>query len=234
MSPGAVVLDVEGTVGAIAHVHDVLFPYARERLPRWFAAHRGTARAAHVLSGIEQYLGTGEIDEAGAVAQLTRWIDEDVKAPPLKTVQGWIWAAGYADGSLTSHVYAEVPRVLRRWRAAGVALYIYSSGPVTAQESWFAHTPSGDLTPLLRGYFDLVTAGSKKSPDSYRRISEAIGTPPDGTLFLSDSAEELAAAEAAGWHTAGVRRPDDPRPHPIPGRTTVRSLDERELDQLMR
>ena len=33
-----VLLDIEGTTTPIAFVHDVLFPYARTRLPAWFAS----------------------------------------------------------------------------------------------------------------------------------------------------------------------------------------------------
>ncbi|MFD5778912.1 acireductone synthase [Streptomyces sp. NPDC126933] len=234
MNPQAVVLDIEGTVGSARHVHDVLFPYARERLPQWFAEHRGTERAERLLAEVRQDLGTEELDEACAVAVLTAWTDEDVKAPPLKRIQGWIWAAGYADGSLKGHVYVEVPHVLRRWAESGASLYIYSSGSVAAQVNWFAHTAYGDLTSLLRGYFDLTTAGSKKSAASYRRISETIRVPADATLFVSDSAAELDAATEAGWRTVGVRRQDDPRTCPMTRHLTVRSLDEQELAQLMK
>ena len=39
-----VLLDVEGTTSAIAFVHEVLFPYARERLPGFVEAHRTVRR----------------------------------------------------------------------------------------------------------------------------------------------------------------------------------------------
>ncbi|MFF2185118.1 acireductone synthase [Streptomyces niveus] len=234
MNPQAVVLDIEGTVGSARHVQDVLFPYARERLPQWFAEHRGTERAERLLAEVRHDLRAGDLNEAGVVAALLAWTDEDIKAPALKEIQGWIWAAGYAEGSLTGHVYAEVPHVLRRWAESGASLYTYSSGSVAAQVNWFAHTTYGDLTPLLRGYFDLTTAGSKMYAASYRRISEVIQVPADATLFLSDSAEELDAATEAGWRTVGVRRQDDPRRCPMPRHLTVRSLDEQELAQLMK
>jgi enolase-phosphatase E1 len=225
----AVVLDIEGTVGSATHVHEVLFPYARERLPRWFAEHRGTQEAASLIAEVQQHLESDALDEAGAVAALIAWTDQDVKAPPLKAIQGRIWAAGYADGSLMGHVYDEVPDVLRRWKAEGASLYIYSSGSVAAQVDWFAHTVHGDLTPLFSGYFDLANAGSKKAAESYRLISSDIRTQPGATLFLSDSEEELDAATEAGWHAMGVRRHDDPRPFPMMGHLTVRSLDLQEL-----
>ncbi|MDI3419846.1 acireductone synthase [Streptomyces luteolus] len=234
MNGTAVVLDIEGTVGSAAHVHDVLFPYARQRLPRWFADHRGTERAVALIEEIRVFLGAGSLNEAVAVATLTEWTDRDVKAPALKKIQGWIWEAGYADGSLTGHVYAEIPQVLRRWHASGAVLHVYSSGSVASQVNWFAHTAYGDLTPLLHGYFDLDNAGSKQSAASYRRIGAAIGTPADATLFLSDSGAELDAAADAGWLTVAVRRADDPRPRPVPGHPTIGSLDEQDLDQLMK
>ncbi|MFN8946444.1 MAG: acireductone synthase, partial [Alphaproteobacteria bacterium] len=35
----AVVFDIEGTIGAIAFVRSVLFPFARERLASFLASH---------------------------------------------------------------------------------------------------------------------------------------------------------------------------------------------------
>ena len=39
---------------------------------------------------------------------------------------------------------------LRAWHAAGIDLYVYSSGSVYAQKLLFGHTEYGDLTPLLQ------------------------------------------------------------------------------------
>jgi enolase-phosphatase E1 len=221
----AVVLDIEGTTGSMDHVHDVLFPYARQRLAGWFATRRDDPRHAELLAAVRAAVGDPDLDEAGAVAALTAWADADVKAAPLKTLQGLIWAEGYADGTLTGHVYPEVPGELRRWRAAGIGVHIYSSGSRTAQRDWFRHSDQGDLSGLLLGYFDLDSAGPKRDPDSYRAITGAVGEPAGQTLFLSDVAEELDAAATAGWRTAGVRRPGDPRGAQVPGHPTVPALD---------
>ncbi|MFX7849942.1 acireductone synthase, partial [Acinetobacter baumannii] len=56
------------------------------------------------------------------VATLLAWIDEDRKETPLKTLQGMIWAQGYADDELRGHVYPDTPEALRRWTAAGLAV----------------------------------------------------------------------------------------------------------------
>lgn len=205
----AVVLDIEGTTGSASHVHDVLFPYARERFADWFARHRGTEQQAALVRQIQDARGEPDLDEAGAVEALLAWTDADVKAAPLKAVQSLIWAEGYADGTLTGHVYDDVPAALERWAKAGIARYIYSSGARDAQRNWFAHTAHGDLTGLLDGYFDLENAGAKRDPASYETLTRAIGVPPGSTLFLSDSVAELDAATAAGWRVVHIQRPED-------------------------
>ncbi|MFE7587719.1 acireductone synthase [Streptomyces gardneri] len=218
----AVVLDIEGTTGSLDHVQDVLFPYARARFASWLAAHRGTAQWRRILDAVADEAGSVQ-DEAGALALLERWADADVKTPPLKTLQGLIWASGYADGQLHGHVYADVPPALEHWKARGVGRFVYSSGSVAAQRDWFGHTEYGDLRPLLDGYFDLTTAGPKTSPESYDTIAGHLGHAPGALLFVSDLGAELDAAATAGWRTAAVRRSDDDRA-PVPGHPAVDSL----------
>ncbi|MEU3479504.1 acireductone synthase [Streptomyces sp. NPDC033754] len=220
----AVVLDIEGTTGSLDHVQDVLFPYARARLAPWLAAHRGTAQWQGILDEVAAQAGAAH-DEAGALALLERWSDTDAKVAPLKTLQGLIWAGGYAAGELHGHVYADVPPALEHWKARGVGRFVYSSGSVAAQRDWFGHTAYGDLCPLLDGYFDLTTAGPKTSPESYDTIARELGHTPDGLLFVSDLAPELDAAAAAGWRTAAVRRADDARAA-VPGHPAVAGLTE--------
>ncbi|KAB1935309.1 acireductone synthase [Micromonospora sp. ALFpr18c] len=209
----------------MSYVHEVLFPYARARIGEWFTASRGTDSWHAVVAGVRTHLGSPDLDEAGVRSALTGWSDRDVKAPPLKMLQGLLWSSGYADGTLHGHVYDEVPGVLAQWSRAGIAQFIYSSGSVAAQRDWFAHTRHGDLTRRLSGFFDLETAGGKRSAASYAAISAAIGVPAAQTLFLSDVAEELDAAAAAGWLTTGVRRDGDHRGRVVPGHHTVSQLD---------
>ncbi|GDY29070.1 acireductone synthase [Gandjariella thermophila] len=205
----AAVIDIEGTVAATDHVHRVLFPYSRERIGDWLAEHRDTAVVAEVLAQTRDLAGRPDAGETEVAEILRRWIDEDVKAAPLKTAQGEIWRAGYASGELVSHLYPDVPGALRSWVDGGLAVYVYSSGSVEAQRGWFAHTPYGDLTGLLSGHFDLTNAGGKREASSYRRIAEAVGLPGERLVFLSDIPAELDAAAEAGWHTIGVRRPEE-------------------------
>ncbi len=220
----AVVVDIEGTVGSLSHVHDVLRPYAHRRLADWVERNWDRDQNAAVFEQIRRLIGSPELDQHGATNALLAWSDDDVKAPPLKTVQALLWAEGFADGSLSGHVYSEVPESLSVWRDAGIARYVYSSGARLAQRAWFAHTNLGDLSPLLDGYFDLTDAGGKRLAESYRRIAAAIGIPAGAVLFLSDVDAELEAAVEAGWQVVGVRRPGDPRGAAVGPHPTVDSL----------
>lgn len=197
MKPTAILTDIEGTTSSIAFVAETLFPYARERLPAFVAAH--PAEAAPILAEV------ATAEPGDPVATLTRWIDEDRKATPLKALQGMIWADGYREGAFTGHIYADAVAGLRRWHAAGTKLYVFSSGSVAAQKLLFGHSDAGDLTPLFSGYFD-TTTGPKREAASYRAIAEAMGLAPGDVLFLSDTPAEITAARAAGMQALHIDR----------------------------
>ncbi len=202
----AVVTDVEGTTSSIAFVKDVLFPYARRRLPTFVHEHAGRADVTAHLDGVRALAGDLSLDVPGVVARLLSWMDEDRKAPPLKALQGLIWQEGYASGAFRGHVYPDVPPALRRWHDAGAAVHVYSSGSVAAQRLLFRHSVAGDLTPLLSGYFD-TAVGAKTTSDAYRTIAERLGGPASpGIVFLSDAPAELDAARRAGMTTVQLCR----------------------------
>jgi enolase-phosphatase E1 len=200
-----ILTDIEGTTSSISFVKDVLFPYARERLPAFIATHADDAEVQHWLHEAAKEAGLVAATQQEIIDLLVASIDGDRKSTALKALQGMIWKSGYEDGEYRAHIYPEVPAQLRAWRAAGKQIYVYSSGSVPAQELLFGHTEAGDLTPLFAGYFDTET-GPKRDAASYRRIAEAIGVPAGDILFLSDVAEELDAARAAGMRTTLLAR----------------------------
>jgi enolase-phosphatase E1 len=213
----AIVTDIEGTTSSISFVRDVLFPYARRRLPAFIETHGSQPEVQHWLHETAREAGLVEASRQDIIELLLQWIDEDRKSTALKALQGMIWKDGYAAGDYRAHVYPEVAGRLRDWRADGLRLYVYSSGSVPAQQLFFRYSEAGDLSPLFAGYFDTET-GPKREAESYRRIAEAIGEQPVHILFLSDIVEELDAAKAAGLHTGWLVRepqmlPDSPR-HP--------------------
>ena len=152
-----------------------------------------------------------ELTSDAAAVVLEKWIAEDKKATPLKSLQGMIWRKGYEAGELKGHVYTDAPDYLRRWHDRGIKLYVYSSGSVEAQKLIFGHTDHGDLTPLFSGYFD-TRVGGKKEAQSYKTILRDTGMQGVAMLFLSDVGEELDAARAAGMKTCQLLRDDKARP----------------------
>lgn len=212
----AIVTDIEGTTSSLSFVKEVLFPYARQRIGAFVRAQAAQPAVRTQLDAVSAAIGRTLTDDA-AVAQLVRWIDEDRKITPLKTLQGMIWEAGYRNGDFQGHVYDDAVRRLRKWKDQGLALYVFSSGSVHAQKLLFGYSTCGDLTPLFSGYFD-TTIGAKRETGAYRHIVQSIGMPAGEILFLSDIREELDAAQTAGLRTCWLVRdgalPTN-SPHPV-------------------
>ncbi|MDQ2972679.1 MAG: acireductone synthase [Rhodanobacteraceae bacterium] len=204
----AIVTDIEGTTSSIAFVKDVLFPFARERLPAFIETHADDSQVQHWLHEAAKEAGYIEASRTEVIDLLQRWIDEDRKTTPLKALQGMIWKEGYESGAYRAHIYPEVAVKLREWKSRGLKLYVYSSGSVAAQKLFFGFSEVGNLMPLFDGYFD-TEIGGKRERGSYLRIAEAIGESPQHILFLSDIESELDAARGAGLQTIKVCRPPD-------------------------
>jgi enolase-phosphatase E1 len=190
--PAAILTDIEGTVSPIAFVRDVLFPYARARLPAFCES------------------GAPALDEVPEpkLETLLGWMDRDAKITALKAIQGLLWEEGYRSGAITAALYPDVAPALRRWSKAGLRLFVYSSGSVAAQKLLFGHTPAGDLTPLFQGFFD-TRVGPKREAGSYKLIAQGANISPAELLFLSDVEAELDAAAAAGLRCCQLVRVQD-------------------------
>ena len=201
----AILLDIEGTVSDKRFVTEHLFPFARERITAFIAERRGEPEMGLVIGLMRQKLGRRDANLDDIGAELERWIDEDRKEEPLKTLQGFIWAEGYESGALISHIYEDVPPAIERWERAGKRIAIFSSGSIGAQKLLFAHTAKGDLTPYLSGHFDLST-GPKMEAASYMKIAKSLDLLPGEIHFYSDAPREVEAAVAAGMAATLVER----------------------------
>jgi len=218
----AVVTDIEGTTSSLSFVKDVLFPYARAKLPDFVRQNLNDPQISQLITDTCREAGIEQNIES-AIDQLIEWIDLDKKITPLKAIQGLIWQAGYQLGDFKGHLYQDAIDNLKAWHENGILLYVYSSGSVLAQKLLFGHTASGDLTPLFSGFFD-TNIGGKKEADSYLNIAATIGLPADETLFLSDIKEELDAAKSAGLQTIWLVR--DQALNPYAEHLQVGSFDE--------
>lgn len=222
----AILTDIEGTTSSLSFVKDILFPYARERMAGFIDSHQSDAEVIKALEEVAMLAGK-PLNISEATAQLVDWIDEDRKATPLKALQGLIWEAGYRNRDFFGHIYEDAAKRLREWHAAGLQLWVFSSGSVHAQTLLFSHTEQGDLTPLFSGYFD-TRIGPKQTPSSYTAIAEQIGFPPDEILFLSDIDGELDAAKQAGLATVRLVRGN--APPPLSSHQDAQTFDDIQID----
>jgi enolase-phosphatase E1 len=230
-------LDIEGTTTPITFVHDELYAYARARLSSYLEAHWQEPRVECVVSDLAREHQADANDappwrasdpahlRASAVSYLEWLMDRDRKSPALKTIQGWIWDAGYDASELRGQVWPDVPAAFKRWTARGRRVAIYSSGSELAQRRLFQSTPDGDLTAMISAFFD-TTMGPKRAAESYRRIAEQLGTPPANVLFVSDVVPELVAAREAGMQVALSERPGNPLQEGVEGYKRIKSFDE--------
>ena len=225
-----ILLDIEGTTTPIAFVTDVLFPYARTRLPGYLTQHGDATWCLQVVARLhDEY----EIDRrAGAdvpvwsPANYAAWLmDRDRKSPALKDLQGRVWEEGYKAGDLVGQVFPDVPPALERWRSAGRSVGIFSSGSVLAQQWLFRRSSAGDLTPFLQWHFD-TGVGPKQDPVSYARIAEQVKVAPGDIVFVSDVVVELDAARTAGMDTIMTDRPGNAPQPDGHGHTVVRTFEQ--------
>lgn len=204
-----IVLDIEGTTSAAGFILGDLYDYARPRLDEVLGRDDDTVRTARVdaiaETGLDADASDAEIAEA-----LRGLMANDVKSTPLKTLQGIIWAEGFAAGAIHSQFFADVPPRLHAWHEDGIRLAVYSSGSVASQVPWFRHAPDGDLTPLVEDFFDTIKAGPKKESASYDAIATALDVAPERALFLTDHPDEVTAALAAGWQVIALDRAGEP------------------------
>jgi enolase-phosphatase E1 len=207
----AIVTDIEGTTSSLSFVKDVLFPYARKNIGDYIRRHADDGKMIQLVNDVRREAGEN-LDLQGVVDQLEKWIDEDKKITPLKTLQGLLWETGYRQGDFQGHIYDDAKEALELWHQQGIRLYVYSSGSVYAQKLLFGYTAYGDLTSLFDGYFD-THIGAKVESDSYRNIVKAIGIDADKILFLSDIEAELDAAREAGLKTYWLVRDAEPNVH---------------------
>ncbi|CAM4545060.1 enolase-phosphatase E1 [Lepidochelys kempii] len=221
-----ILLDIEGTTTPITYVKDTLFPYIRDNVKEYLRMHweeeecqqdisllRKQAEEDSNVDGVvpiplETGSGEDEVEQViQAVVDNVHWqMSLDRKTTALKQLQGHMWRAAYATGHMKGEFFQDVVPAIRKWREAGMKVYIYSSGSVEAQKLLFGYSTEGDILELFDGHFD-TKIGHKVESESYRRIASSIGCSTNNVLFLTDVTREANAAEEADMHVAVVLRP---------------------------
>ncbi|XP_043825500.1 enolase-phosphatase E1 isoform X1 [Dromiciops gliroides] len=205
---------------------DTLFSYIRENVKDYLHTHWGEEECQQDVSLLRKQAeedshlegvvlipprsehGADDTEQMiQAVVDNVYWqMSLDRKTPALKQLQGHIWRAAFADGTVKAEFFEDVVPAIRKWRQAGMKVYIYSSGSVEAQKLLFGYSTEGDILELFDGHFD-TKIGHKIESESYRRIATSIGCSPNNILFLTDVTREANAAEEADVHVAVVVRP---------------------------
>ena len=176
-----ILTDIEGTTSSISFVKDVLFPYARREMPRYVREHADDPKVRRWLEQVQLEIGDPEAGDDTLVATLIDWIDADRKHTALKALQGMLWKDGYDAGDFRAHVYDDAVASLRRWHAAGKALYVYSSGSVPAQRC----RRSPRRRTQLFGKAPARPAATTRSTVSMRRLSPRRGSASSRTRGAS-------------------------------------------------
>lgn len=204
-----VLLDIEGTVCPISFVKECMFPYflhnyAAYLLELEFPINKNQNALAETLSGFS----SGTISTLSLLkAHIDTLVANDVKDPVLKAFQGIVWKMGFEKGDLKAPLYPDAITLIN----SSPETYIYSSGSVAAQKLLFGHVDVEgtlvDMTPKIKGYYDITTAGFKQERSSYEKIIGDIGCTPAEVTFYSDNVQEVKAALEAGMHAKVVIRP---------------------------
>ena len=234
LNASVVLLDIEGTTSSIDFVHEVMFPFARKRVPEFVAANWDSEELGGCIALLAKDLGESSVEswltgDAGANQQtvidaVVGMIDNDVKATGLKQLQGIIWKSGFHSGEMVAHLYDDTAPALKRWKEQGLDLRIYSSGSIAAQKLFFGHSVAGDLLDLFSAHYD-TTTGPKKETESYRKIVADIGVEANQIVFVSDVSAELDAASEAGLQTVLSIRPGNATVENVENYQTIESFE---------
>ncbi|XP_037679316.1 enolase-phosphatase E1-like [Choloepus didactylus] len=222
----AILLDIEGTTTPIAFVKDISFPYNKENVKEYLQTHweeeecqqdlsllrKQAEEDIHLDGAVPIPAGSGNGVEdlqqmTQAVVDNVRWqMSLDRNTTALKQLQGHMWKAAFTAGRMKAEFFEDVVPAVKKWREAGMKVYIYSSGSVEAQKLLFGHSTEGDILELVDGHFD-TKIGHKVESESSRKIADSIGSSTNNILFLTDVTLEASAAEEADVHVAVVVRP---------------------------
>jgi RecG-like helicase len=98
-------------------------------------------------------------------------------------------------GITTAEVARLVAEALRRWKAAGLGLAVYSSGSTAAQQLLYSHSNAGDLSTMFSHWFD-TRMGPKHQSESYAAIATRMELKRIKLRQFSNGISRLAAFTA--------------------------------------
>jgi 2,3-diketo-5-methylthio-1-phosphopentane phosphatase len=121
---------------AISFVHNVLFPYARERLAAFVTAQQYAEPVKTILDNLRAEIDNPAASTAELIDTLLAFMDEDRKSTALKALQGIIWREGYGD--FTGHLYPDVLPALEKWKSQGIDFMYIPLAPSRRRNCYLA------------------------------------------------------------------------------------------------
>ena len=201
----AVLIELDGVALPMAFATESLAPLTQQRLGTFIEEHGEDPEVEEALEETGRLLGGFDLQPGQAGPVLLRWMKQNRKVTPLKTLQGLLLQESCEVGAIKAELYPDVAASMQSWAAAGLRLFVYSSYSELAQQLLLSHGASGDVASHCEGFFD-TSVGQKIEPTSYRVICEQLGLDPGSVLMLSGDEEELDAAQSVGLATALILR----------------------------
>lgn len=118
----AIVTDIEGTTSDIRFVHNVLFPYARERLAGFVTAQQFVDPVKTILDNLREEIAQPAASVEQLIATLFAFMDEDRKSTALKALQG---LSGAKATSMATSPATCILTSCRRWKNGSHRALIY-------------------------------------------------------------------------------------------------------------
>lgn len=178
-APGALVLDVDGTLLDTNYLHVIA----------WWEAFRA---AGHEVSGfdIHRAIGRGSGD---LVETLIGHEDESI-------VEGH--AANWAPLREQCIPFHRVPELIRTCVERGLRVVYCTSGAPEDVEDFRERIGCDDVVSAVVNSSDV--ARSKPEPDIVQAALDAVGVPPERAVMVGDTVYDVRAARAAGVTVVGL------------------------------
>lgn len=215
--PQAIVLDFLSTAIKAGFIEKGLFAYLRKHGKEYIeqkwatkefkdlltAVRRQTRRDLRSNDAIPKLAEQTEPLEAQqeALWQNILWgLDNHHETAAHYKMKFAIYEDGYEKGKLTTHVYTDVAKNMKKWNEMGIKLFIYSNAWSKSQEVFMKQTNHGNLFDLINGFYDTTGIGEPTDSNSFVKLLEKIGLPANDVVYLTKGVNEGRAAKAAGVH----------------------------------
>ncbi|RWS14493.1 enolase-phosphatase E1-like protein [Dinothrombium tinctorium] len=224
--PNSIILGVYGCTTSYSYVNEELYTFIRNNLRAYLDQNWSDKKLNYLIDRIEKQTqldhASGEKNAPSIVrkteSQFKQSLIENInwrmqrpmyKYSPLMTLFDWMWADGYKNGTLKSHIYPDVPKCLAHWRMhLFIKLFSVAVADASGQKLFFQSTIHGDLTKNFNNYIQF-TLENRKLASFYRILISLVRDEPKNLLFLTANLEEALAAKSVGIVCIIIDRPEN-------------------------